>query len=448
MKTSRLFLVPAMSIAALALVAACASKAPKADIPDTANPQDEIARLDRDMNQARTQDVDVLATKEFKNSEKALDYAKDYMRDGKKQEKVLDSVRQAQGSLDKAIELAGNRRAQLPTLFEARQAAIAAGGWKHPELRKDFEENDEKVSDKSDKLMELKADKIADIQQNYVDLERRATVLTQIGPAIAKINGAKKDNAEKKAPNTLKSAEVDAKNAESLISTNVRNPNGYAEAVAKSNASATLLLDVVTTINQNGKKLPEATALKLVSQNKKISGLQSDLTSAEATADATANRLNKSSQALGAAQHSVEIQKAMEAARSQFSPDEAEAYQQGNALIIRLKKINFKSGAADLPSDSLNLLSKVSEVAKNLNAKDIQVEGHTDATGSKAANEELSKKRAASVATYFKTNGFEQVSSEGYGFAKPLASNKTKEGRAQNRRVDIKIVPSTETASE
>lgn len=448
MKTSRLFLVPAMGLAALTLVAACAGKAPKAEIADTANPQDEIARLDKDLVQARTQDVDVLATKEFKQSEKSLDYAKEYMREGKKQDKILDSVREAQGYLNKATETAGQRRAQLPTLFEARQAAIAAGGWNHPELRKDFENNDEKVSDKADKLMDLKAEKIAEFQQNYVDLERRATVLTQIGPAIAKINGAKKDKAEKKAPNTLKSAEVDAKNAESLISTNVRNPSGYAEAVAKSNASATLLLDVVTTINQNGKNLPEATALKLVSQNKKISGLQTDLASSEQAEAATATRLNNTSKALGSAQHSVAMQKAIEAARTQFSPDEAEAYQQGSVLMIRLKKMNFKSGGADLPSDSLTLLSKVSEVAKSLNAKDIKVEGHTDATGSAAKNEELSKKRAASVATYFKTSGFEQVSSEGYGFAKPLATNKTKEGRAQNRRVDITIVPSTESANQ
>jgi OOP family OmpA-OmpF porin len=432
-------------IAVLATMMACASGVKKADIADTANPQEEISRLDRELVDARSKDVDVLSKKEFKQSEKALDEAKENLADGKKQEKTLDNVRFAQAYLTKAEENAAQRRGQLPTLFEARQAAIKAGAWTHPEIRKDFENVDEKVSDKSEDLMSVKTDKITEIQSQYVDLERRSVVLNQLGTAMAKVKGAKKDNAEKKAPNTLKKAEVDLQNAESLVSTNVKNPSGYADAVSRANMSSTLLLDVVTTINQNGKKLPEATALKLVSQNKKINGLQTDLASSEAEGSAAQAQLNNSNKALNKAQQTVDIQKALESARKQFPSSEAEAYQQGPNLVIRLKNMNFTSGGADLPAASLELLAKVSDVAKSLNAKDILVEGHTDSLGAKAKNEELSKKRAEAVASYFKTNGFDKVESEGYGFSKPLASNKTKAGRAQNRRVDITITPASAT---
>ena len=78
------------------------------------------------------------------------------------------------------------------------------------------------------------------------------------------------------------------------------------------------------------------------------------------------------------------------------------------------------------------------------------VEGHTDSTGSPGKNQELSQERAQAVASYFQSNGMEsgKVEAVGYGFKKPLTSNKTKAGRAQNRRVDIIITPSTESSTK
>lgn len=144
---------------------------------------------------------------------------------------------------------------------------------------------------------------------------------------------------------------------------------------------------------------------------------------------------------------SVEFQKAMETARKQFSVDEAEAYQQGKNLLIRLKKINFVSGRSELPGASLSTLAKVSDVAKSLNASEIKVEGHTDSLGTATQNKTISEERAHAVASYFKSNGFSHiaVASEGYGFEKTIATNKSKVGRAQNRRVDIIITPEVVT---
>ncbi len=120
---------------------------------------------------------------------------------------------------------------------------------------------------------------------------------------------------------------------------------------------------------------------------------------------------------------------------------------QGENLVIRLKKVNFASGQADLPQSSLAVLAKVSTVAKSLRASEIKVEGHTDSSGTQSQNQTISEQRAGAVASYFKSNGFNDidVQSVGYGFAKPIATNKSKEGRAQNRRVDIVITPSAET---
>ena len=73
---------------------------------------------------------------------------------------------------------------------------------------------------------------------------------------------------------------------------------------------------------------------------------------------------------------------------------------------------------------------------------ELQIDGYTDSTGSKAHNLKLSKERAAAAKKYLVDNGIEasRLKSEGYGEASPIASNKTKAGRADNRRVEFKVL--------
>jgi OOP family OmpA-OmpF porin len=69
----------------------------------------------------------------------------------------------------------------------------------------------------------------------------------------------------------------------------------------------------------------------------------------------------------------------------------------------------------------------------------VEVQGHTDNTGSRAVNMRLSKARADAVEKFLEANGVSpsQLTVKGYGPDKPIASNKTKDGRAQNRRVEL-----------
>jgi len=136
----------------------------------------------------------------------------------------------------------------------------------------------------------------------------------------------------------------------------------------------------------------------------------------------------------------VQIQKALNDARKSFSRDEADVYQQGNDLVIRLKNIDFKSGSAMVPSQSMSLLSKVNATILELNSSKVIVEGHTDSTGGRDNNIILSEKRSQAVATYLKSlNGSYVISSKGFGESHPIGNNQTTEGRAMNRRVDIVI---------
>ena len=89
------------------------------------------------------------------------------------------------------------------------------------------------------------------------------------------------------------------------------------------------------------------------------------------------------------------------------------------------------------------VLNSVAIVLKKFNKSLVDVGGFTDSTGSLQHNEDLSQRRALSVANYLNSQGIDgrRLSVQGYGPANPIASNGTAEGRSQNRRVEIQISP-------
>jgi OOP family OmpA-OmpF porin len=89
--------------------------------------------------------------------------------------------------------------------------------------------------------------------------------------------------------------------------------------------------------------------------------------------------------------------------------------------------------------------AKLDDLASKLQGTDIEVviaTGHTDSTGSDVYNQKLSVRRAQAVKAYLVSKGLsaERVLADGKGEKQPVASNKTKEGRAQNRRVEVEVV--------
>lgn len=79
---------------------------------------------------------------------------------------------------------------------------------------------------------------------------------------------------------------------------------------------------------------------------------------------------------------------------------------------------------------------------KGINLEVVIAVGHTDSTGPAAYNQKLSVRRAEAVKAYLVSKGIEQnrVYTEGKGETQPVASNATRQGRAQNRRVEIEVV--------
>ena len=105
---------------------------------------------------------------------------------------------------------------------------------------------------------------------------------------------------------------------------------------------------------------------------------------------------------------------------------------------------NFKFGKADLPDEAKARLDEVVKQLKaNPNGAFIEVEGYTDSRGAKAYNRQLGLERAESVKRYLYEQHqipLHKISVISYGDEKPVAPNTTKEGRAKNRRVVVKVL--------
>jgi OOP family OmpA-OmpF porin len=107
---------------------------------------------------------------------------------------------------------------------------------------------------------------------------------------------------------------------------------------------------------------------------------------------------------------------------------------------VALHNILFDTGKATLTAGSSAALAVVGELLKNDQALRLEIQGHTDNVGVKAANMTLSQARAAAVRDYLiKTFGImpERLTSAGYGDTKPVADNTSEDGRAKNRRVEL-----------
>jgi OOP family OmpA-OmpF porin len=110
--------------------------------------------------------------------------------------------------------------------------------------------------------------------------------------------------------------------------------------------------------------------------------------------------------------------------------------------VVRLNNIFFDVDKFDLKSESFTELQEVIRVLVQNPQMVIEISGHTDNTGSAAHNIELSKNRAASVITYLVGKGIERMrlSSVGFGSSQAAETNETPEGRALNRRIEMKIL--------
>lgn len=131
-------------------------------------------------------------------------------------------------------------------------------------------------------------------------------------------------------------------------------------------------------------------------------------------------------------------------AKQVLNPSEGEVlFNSSNDIVLRLTGISFDVGKSDIKDDHMELLKKVQSVIEMFPTAHLVVEGHTDDRGDPSANVTLSQKRAFAVMQYLRQAMLipaDRIESIGFGADHPVASNKTSDGRAKNRRIDIIIM--------
>ena len=112
------------------------------------------------------------------------------------------------------------------------------------------------------------------------------------------------------------------------------------------------------------------------------------------------------------------------------------------SAAVVLRNIFFDFNKFELKEESQVELDRVVHLLSENPTVKIQIEGHTDNVGTAADNLKLSENRAKAVVSYLKGKGIaaDRLSSKGFGATKPIAANTTEEGRAQNRRTELKVV--------
>jgi OOP family OmpA-OmpF porin len=104
--------------------------------------------------------------------------------------------------------------------------------------------------------------------------------------------------------------------------------------------------------------------------------------------------------------------------------------------------IRFNEGSTAIAAESEGRLDRLVAILQRCPQAEVEIGGHTDSAGTAARNQELSRIRAQAVVNYLEAAGVaaDRLTAVGYGEANPIASNETEEGRAQNRRIEFRIV--------
>ncbi len=461
------------------------------------NQAEALQRAEQAMSDARSLDLAIYSPRHFSKAESSLEEARSLIE--RKRERELIKIR-LQTCLDELSEARTTAKVVFDKLGDAvalRQAAKQAGGeqvtgdgWTRAEEKmfaacRDIERGQEHIA----------PEEIDEISGSYRAVRREALRKQYLGLAREKIDAAVKAGAERIVPTLLVRAHQAVGRAETaLAQENLDLARSEADAAIQHAEHASALINYSS--SAQSEKFPvEATILpyddlllkiaerlegtvdfagggpksetklmalisaredSLVTQlaNERASreALEQSLVETQTALADAQGRLAQLEQRLAAAegersasrealQKKQDLAGRVQRAQEHFKPGEAVVLQdeQGRA-IIRIYGLSFPPGKSNLEKSQLKLLDKVALAVREFDNPSITIEGHTDSDGSEKENQTLSEQRAlvvgASLADAMKIRA-DLLTATGYGESRPIADNKTKEGKSRNRRIDV-----------
>lgn len=397
------------------LITSCSNHPVVEKFSDNADPRTESVKLGSDISLAQRLDVQFLSPENFSNAQDYYNRSLDGLSGGDSAVEVLENVAIGRAYLKKANEFAQVSRSNLKGVIVARSLAIHSGA--QSMFSQKFQRLDERLieltSDIEANDLASDAKRLEQLQAAYLDLELLTIKEVSLGRAKALIDLAIKEGAQQYASSTLAIAKKSLNASEAFIANSRHDQSSISLRSKEVTRIAEYLLKITRDTKKQEAELNAPRIVEISHTNRRLSSKQVD-------------------------------RDLFMFAVSEFSSSEADIYRNKDALLIRLKGLNFPPSQAILAEDNYTILSKLQKVIEKMGKGSVTIEGNTDSVGNKRINQKLSFERAQLVKSYLLSNYKGEplkITAIGLDSQKPIASNKTDEGRAINRRIDVLVKP-------
>ena len=432
------------------LFTSCAHDIERKKMAQNLSPNELIEQNLIELKRAKVNQSDVLAPKSYEaglsHYREAAELSKDEDLDREEIAEIRKNVEFSMAHLEKSLEQSENKKEFYEPVLEARKTAISYGALQKEELRNKLSE----IDDEFKSAVESGEGKAADdtfvaLQKDYLDLRTLSLQESELGQVKKVYEDAIDRGARIKTPDQQEKAWEAIEVAQNSIKNSPTNEEGYIEQVMKATKETIILSDLMNIVEENKGEVSESVAMKLYEKentiqtlDNRVDALRTQVAYQYGQIKSLDNKVFFQEMALDFAKDEVQAEEKYKKIRGEFKKNEADVFRDGKDIVIQLKEVNFPVGKSTLTSKSKKTLNKVENVLKQMDNKKVVVVGHTDATGTKEFNEKLSKDRAKEVVKYLEGK-IEDMSFdvEAKDFEKPVAVNKTQQGRKLNRRVDI-----------
>ncbi len=446
------------------LIAGCTT-APTLSEQQVITEYDKVAALKEQLADDRKNGLYDLAPTGFAAAEAKLKEAISLGR-SKRDQQVNALVEEAGAIAARAEKNAATSKNLMREVLEARQMAISAGG--DTMLPERFEALENKLRKAAEKVEEGDVEGAKkwrpEMIQGYADVELDALKQDATEQAHKDIADAIAKDADDFAPKTLKLAREELALAVAVLETN-RTQRDKARSHALRSSQLAMQSVEITDLIRDFKRRdysmedivlwyqkqltlinePSGEPLPLHLPNHEVVETLRDKLATYASMQQTelATRMDLQSRLEAVEKANREAQARYDRIQDLFSPSEANVYRQGHNVLLELHAFNFPSGSSEIQSENFALLDKIVNAIRAFPNPSVVVSGHTDSVGSNEINQNLSQRRAETVASFLeKVGGIDRtrLTAIGYGETRPVASNETAVGRNTNRRIEVLII--------
>lgn len=477
--------MPWITLLLVLFLSACGGRPPSLPtVVENQDPVEQLVSLESDLEAARQENLNILSPRYFAKAERLYQEAQDMLERETDLSEILLTITAGRVELQRSEQTAQIARTVVADVIKVRELALAAGaadlGTEYTATEDRFLQLTRAIEDND--LDSAQKDK-AKVFNAFDQLELRAIKERNLGEAHRLLDQAIANRAARQAPLSLAEAQQKLDEADAFVTARRYQRDEIRQKAAEALFYARRLEQIMLQ-SQRQENLPaeqaalyiegllhqtaeqltlpdqrdrvfegqlEGILTAIASSQQQGQDQQDEIGALEATIDQLrvqiASLEGSTRDERSARQQLAEerrFQKLFSQVQGVFGPGEAEVYKQGDRLIIRLKTMSFSVGQAVIEADNYPLLTKVQQAIALFGEPQAVIEGHTDSTGSAAANLALSQKRAEAVRAYLVANDTlpkEKVEATGYGSERPLASDQTAAGRAINRRIDIVLIP-------